>query len=1372
MADQRTMAQLLQAPTEGYGDAIVVSTITADNFELKHGCSPDLAGERTPRSIFTWDDLVSKFINQFFPPSKTTNLRNEITNFQQRFDESFSEACDRFKDLLRACPHHGFSKLHQLDTFYNALNSKDQDSLNSAAGVEESCVTYGGAHSYRNCPATNGNVYRDNIQEFVSQASAFNYNQGNTIYRPLMMSNQIRPPGFPPSESPILISEPVNSPVSALRPNQRPSIPYPSRLQDQKLRDKANDQREKFFQIFKDLNFNISFADALILMPKFGPSIKRLLTNKDKLCELARAPLNEHCLAVLLKKLPEKLGDPGKFLIPCDFLGKAECLALADLGASINLMTLSVWNKLSLLDLSPTCMTLKLVDRSISRPIEVAEDVYVKVGTFHFSADFVVVDFDADPRVPLILERSFLKTERALIDVFEGKLTFRVGKEAITFNLDQTSRYLANYNDMMAKRIDVIDMACEEYLQEVLGFSDVTANDPTSPEVDQSYLDSEGDILLLEAFLNDDPSLPPPNQGNYLPEVHKELKICEAKSDKSSIDEPLEVELKDLPPHLEYAFLEGDDKLPVIIAKDLNVEEKTALITVLKSHKRAITWKLSDIKGIDPEFCTHKILMEEDFEPAVKHQRRVNPKIHDVIKQEVLKLLDAGLIYPISDSPWVSPVHCVPKKGGFTVVENEDNELILTRLVTGWRVCIDYRKLNEPFSSTVYGSNAREISGKSVLLFSRRFLWLFPYSHRSERSGENHIHLPIRNVCLSSHAFWAMQRTSCLFHLERMLKRCEDTNLCLNWEKSHFMVKEGIILGHKISKQGIKVDKAKVDVITKLPHPTTVKELMCDASDFAIGAVLGKHQDKHFRPIHYASKTMTEAKSNYTTTEKEMLAVVYSFEKFWSYLIMNKSIVYTDHSALKYLFTKKDAKARLLRWVLLLQEFTFKVIDTKGAENLAADHLSRLENPHQNVLDPKEINESFPLETLNLVSTRGNLSTPWFVDFADYHARNFVVKGMSSQQKSKFFKDVKHYFWDDPFLFKICVDQVIKRCVHGQEAIEILKACHYGPTEGHHGPNYTTKKVFDSGFYWPTIYRDAHDLVKNCDVCQRQGKISQRDEMPQNSIQVCEIFDVWGIDFMGSFSSSRGNKYILVAVDYLSKWVEAKALPTNDARVVCKFLKNLFAIFGTPRAIISDRGTHFCNDQIAKVMQNFGVTHRLATPYRPQTSGQVEVSIGGLKCILERTVGENRSSWSEKLDDALWTSGDHRKVQLNELNELHDQANENSLIYKEKTKRLHDSKIKDRVFNIGDRVLLFNSRLKIFSGKLNLADILGFRRLMLKDFVLQSSFPQLHLGIMSVSPDTSLCGVSKAGHLPARLGCAETKVVTWDDLAFKLITLR
>ncbi|GJR01264.1 reverse transcriptase domain-containing protein [Tanacetum coccineum] len=972
--------------------------------------------------------------------------------------------------------------------------------------VEQSCVTCGGGHSYQNCPATDGNIYRDNIQEYVSQAAAANFNQGNTGYRPQMVANQIRPPGFPPVQNhqgnnqnnfnrgnnynqnrgnnynqsqihrpqvnqppayqapvpqapgvpkndfeiyvkandavirnvqtqgqtmqnqldglqnqltnltdmlsrfvasntastsgsgtlpgntvtnpkedlkgysiptnngstedvqpPVIqvqsqnpTSEPDVAPVSAPMPNQRTSIPFPSRRNDERRREKANDQIEKFYEIFRDLSFEISFTDALTLMPKFASTLKTLIGNKEKLSEMAK--LNENCSAVILNKLPKKLGDPGRFLIPL----------------------------------------------------------------------------------------SFLKTSRALIDVYEGEITLRVGKEAITFNLDQTSRYTANYNHMTANRIDVIELACEEYSQEVLGFSDVVAynnpspyydpivsnssptltpfgdsdfllleeanafiaidDEPISREIDATYYDPEGDILILEALLNSDPLPPLPNHKDYSPGIRKELKVVEAKTVKSSIDEPPEVELKDLPPHLEYAFLEGDDKLPVIIAKDLKDEEKAALIKVLKSHKRAIAWKLSDIKGVDPEFCTHKILMEEDYEPTVQSQRRPGNT-------------------------------CVPKKGGITVVKNDDNDLIPTRLVTGWRVCIDYRKLNEAtrkdhFPLPFMDQMLERLAGNQYYCFLDGFSGYFqipidpkdqekttftcPYGTFAYRrmpfglcnapSTFQRCMMAIfhdmiektMEVFMDDFSVFGDSFSTCLSHLEKMLKRCEDTNLSLNWEKSHFMVKEGIVLGHKISKSGIEVDRAKVEVIAKLPHPTTVKgvrsflghagfyrrfiqdfskiarpmthlleketpfffskeciesfntlkrklteapiliapdwdlpfELMCDASDFAIGAVLGQRKNKHFQPIYYASKTMTEAQAHYTTTEKELLVVVYAFKKFRSYLVLSKSIVYTDHSAIKYLFAKKDAKARLMRWILLLQEFDVVRSETKRKQKI------------------------------------------------------------------------------------------------------------------------------------------------------------------------------------------------------------------------------------------------------------------------------------------------------------------------------------------------------------------------------------------------------------------------------------------------------
>nr|GEZ32202.1 reverse transcriptase domain-containing protein [Tanacetum cinerariifolium] len=554
------MTELLQAPTEGYEDAIVIPEITANNFELKHGLInlvqnkqffghvkedphahiryfnkitstmrvPNVPSssiklmlfpfslegaariwleKEPPRSIQTWDDLVSKFINQFFPPSKTTNLRNEITRFQQRFDESFYEAWERFNDLLRACPHHGFSELHQLDTFYNALNVNDQDSLNSAAGgnfldkmpreclkiiKSKSKVRQSRAKAVVAKVGTSSStpVILSDVAELKDMVKALLFDKKNqspapTPYTTPAPVKAVEPNCYQNLQNQMatltdmmtkLVSANTASssgsgklpvaPVIAPMPNLKPSIPYPSRRDNEKCRDQANEQFKKFYEIFKDMSFEISFTDALILMPKFASTLKALIGNKEKLSEMAITTMNEHYSVVILNKLPRKLGDPGKFLIPCEFSGMDECLALADLGASINLMPLAVWEGLSLPELTLTCMTLELMDRLVSIPIGIVKDVSFKVGVFHFPTDFVVVDFEPDPRVPLILGRCFLKTSRALIDVHKGELTLRIGNEAITYNLDQTVRYFANYNQMTANKIDVVESACEEYSQE------------------------------------------------------------------------------------------------------------------------------------------------------------------------------------------------------------------------------------------------------------------------------------------------------------------------------------------------------------------------------------------------------------------------------------------------------------------------------------------------------------------------------------------------------------------------------------------------------------------------------------------------------------------------------------------------------------------------------------------------------------------------------------------------------------------------------------------------------------------------------------------------------------------------------------------
>ena len=837
-------------------------------------------------------------------------------------------------------------------------------------------------------------------------------------------------------------------------------VPYPQRLKKNKL-DK---QFTKFMEVFKKLHINIPFADALEQMPSYVKFMKDILSQKRRLADFETVNLTEECSAIIQRKLPQKLKDPGSFTIPCTIGNAIFERALCDLGASNNLMPLC--GRLGLGEARPTTVTFQLADRSLKHLRGIIEDVLVKVDKFIFPADFIVLDMEEDKEIPIILGRPFLATGRAMIDVQRGELKLRVQEDEVKFNVFEAVRHPAESDTwFMAEIVEAI-------VSSRSGLTDPLETSLVENEFENLSEEAEEYVKWMDSFGH--------NRRNYFKSLGEG-----AKTPVPSIEQPPKMEQKPLPSHLKYAYLGVESTLPVIISASLTALEEEKLLRVLRDHKHALGCSLADLKGIRPSMCMHRILLEDGHKPSVEEQRRLNPTMKEVVRKEVLKWLDTGVIYPISDSAWVSPVQVEPKKGGTTVIRTENNILLPSRTVTGWRICIDYRKLNKAtrkdhFPLPFLDQMLDRLAGHEYYCFLDGYSGYNQIAIAPEDQEKTTFTCPYGTFafrrmpfglcnapgtfqrCMMAIFSDMVERTieifmddftvmgnsfdNCLENLRTVLARCEETNLVLNWEKCHFMVQEGIVLGHRISARGIEVDRAKIEAIEKFPPPSLVKgirsflghagfyrrfikdfsqiakslsnllvqgipfefdsqclhafsvlkdklisapivvapdwsfpfELMCDASDYAIGAVLGQKREKIFQVIYYASRTWNDAQLNYATIVKELLAIVFAFDKFRPYLIGNKVVVHTDHSAIKYLMTKKDAKPRLIRWVLLLQEFDVEIKDKKGTENLVADHLSRLEGAR----DDFPVNDEFPDE--KLFSIEDKRAVPWFANFVNY----------------------------------------------------------------------------------------------------------------------------------------------------------------------------------------------------------------------------------------------------------------------------------------------------------------------------------------------------------------------------------------------------
>ncbi|RVW34153.1 Retrovirus-related Pol polyprotein from transposon 17.6 [Vitis vinifera] len=775
-------------------------------------------------------------------------------------------------------------------------------------------------------------------------------------------------------------------------------------------RHKVGDKTLEILEVLKQVKINIPLLDMIKQVPAYAKFLKDLCTVKRRIKLSKKAFLTEQVSAIIENKAMVKYKDPGCPTISVQIGDSFVERALLDLGASVNLLPYSIYKQLGLGELKATTITLSLADRSIKVPRGVVEDVLVQVEKFYYPVDFVVLDTEPLKKgmnsVPIILGRPFLATANALINCRNGLMQLSFGNMTVEMNVFNLCKQPMDHDDVENEEACLIEALVQEHTEKLMEenidefFSTIVKEEcvQVATEWKEKYT-----IQSLNSVENDE----------------------ESKKEEVEISKP---ELKPLPHGLKF---ERDKSL------DLHAS----------------------------------YLFGRECKTSKAPQRRLNPLMQDVVRNEVLKLLDAGIIYPISDSSWVSPTQVVPKKSGITVMKNDEGELIPTRLTTGWRVCIDFRKLNavtkkDHFPLPFLDQVLERVAGHDYYCFLDGYSGYFQIAIALEDQEKTTFTCPfgtyayrrmpfglcnapatfqrcmlsifsdmverIMEVFMDDLTVYGKTFDDCLLNLKKVLKRCIEKDLVLNWEKCHFMATSGVVLGHIISKEGIQVDPAKIELISKLPSPTTVKEdaefiwtkacqeafkrlksllttapivrspnwslpfeLMCDASDYAVGAVLGQREDGKPYVVYYASKTLNDAQKNYTTTEKELLAVVFALDKFRNYLLGTSIVIFTDHSALKYLLNKKDAKARLIRWILLLQEFNIQIKDKQGVENVVADHLSRVKV--ESHFEEAQINDEFPDDALCAVE-----KLPWFANIVNYLATGELPSEWNMETKKYF----------------------------------------------------------------------------------------------------------------------------------------------------------------------------------------------------------------------------------------------------------------------------------------------------------------------------------------------------------------------------------